>query len=60
MEGAGSTACFTAQDAGVLVSLVKHAQRTGMAGCKGTWKDFLKVRTLLEWPTGISIAAMLQ
>jgi len=42
MDAAG-TARFTAQDADVLASLVKHAQRTGMQGCKGTWKEFLKV-----------------
>ena len=33
---------FTADDADQLVELVKHAQRTAMAGNKGTWKEYLK------------------
>ncbi len=55
---AAATARFTAQDADVLASLVKHAQRTGMQGCKGTWKEFLKVYhscTGLTWSLGLAL-----
>ena len=38
---------FTADDADQLVELVKHAQRTAMAGNKGTWKDYLKASICL-------------
>ncbi len=55
---AAATTRFTAQDADVLASLVKHVQRTGMQGCKGTWKEFLKVYhscTGLTWSLGLAL-----
>lgn len=48
VENASAPLAFTAHDRGLLVSLVKHAQRAAMAGSKGCWKEFLKARCLQE------------